>query len=85
MYCTRCGHRNPDSANFCASCGATLQALEEQTMALHVESVADESSPSLEGLGEGQALLVIKGGPTAGSTVLVDRDSTRVGRHPESD
>jgi hypothetical protein len=24
MYCTNCGHRNPEGANFCSSCGHPL-------------------------------------------------------------
>jgi pSer/pThr/pTyr-binding forkhead associated (FHA) protein len=84
MYCTRCGHKNPDGASFCANCGNSLQPLEEQTMAITV-APEDEEGPSLEELGPDQALLVIKGGPSAGSTVLVDKDITRLGRSPDSD
>ena len=80
MFCTKCGHRNPDGGNFCASCGTTLHPAEEQTMAITLE---DE--PSLESLRVGQGLLVIKGGPTAGSTVLIDADITVTGRNPHSD
>lgn len=86
MYCTRCGHRNPDDASFCARCGTALHAPEEQTMALSVDQLPeDEAAPSLEELRPDQALLVIKGGPTAGSTVLIDKDVTIAGRHPDSD
>jgi pSer/pThr/pTyr-binding forkhead associated (FHA) protein len=84
MYCTRCGHKNPDGASFCAACGNSLHPAEEQTLALNV-GPEDEEGPSLEELGPDQALLVIKGGPTAGSTVLVDKDITRLGRSPDSD
>ena len=84
MYCTRCGHKNPDGASFCASCGNSLQPLEEQTMAITV-APEDEEGPSLEELAADQALLVIKGGPSAGSTVLIDKDITRAGRSPDSD
>ena len=84
MYCTRCGHKNPDGASFCASCGNSLQPLEEQTMAITV-TPEDEEGPSLEELAADQALLVIKGGPSAGSTVLIDKDITRAGRSPDSD
>jgi pSer/pThr/pTyr-binding forkhead associated (FHA) protein len=84
MYCTRCGHKNPDDASFCAACGNSLQPLEEQTLAISVEP-EDEEAPSLEELGPDQALLVVKGGPTAGSTVLLDKDITRLGRSPDSD
>jgi len=86
MFCTRCGHTNPDDANFCAKCGATLQPAEEQTMAINLEAApAEDEAPSLEELGPDQGLLVIKGGPSAGSTVLIDKDVTRVGRSPDSD
>ncbi|MGZ4104768.1 MAG: FHA domain-containing protein [Actinomycetota bacterium] len=84
MYCTRCGHKNPDEASFCASCGNSLQLPEEQTLAITVVP-EDEEAPSLEELGPDQGLLVIKGGPTAGSTVLIDKDITRLGRSPDSD
>lgn len=83
MYCTKCGHRNPDEANFCASCGATLAGLEEQTAAIVIDH--DDEVPSLDDLGPDQGLLVIKGGPSAGSTVLIERDVTRLGRSPDSD
>ena len=28
MFCTRCGHDNPDDARFCAQCGAPLARVE---------------------------------------------------------
>ena len=85
MYCTRCGHRNPADASFCAHCGANLAPAEEQTMALQMEAPLLEDAPSLEGLEHGTALLVIKGGPAAGSTVLLEKDVTRAGRSPDCD
>lgn len=84
MYCTKCGHRNPDDASFCAHCGTNLAA-DEQTMAMTIEGSLLEDVPSLEGLEAGKALLVIKSGPTAGSTVLLDKDITRAGRSPDCD
>ena len=39
----------------------------------------------VEGLPEGQALLVVKRGPNAGSRFLLDQDTTSAGRHPDSD
>lgn len=85
MYCTTCGNKNPDGANFCARCGTALTPLEEQTLALSIEPVDLDETPSLEGLAQDQALLVIKGGPTAGSTVLLDKDITRAGRSTDCD
>jgi len=84
MYCTKCGHRNPDDARFCASCGTVLSAIDDTTMAMAIDPDTEEAV-SLDGLGPDQALLVIKGGPTAGSTVLIDQDLTRIGRSPDSD
>jgi hypothetical protein len=85
VYCTRCGHANPDEASFCASCGQPLQAADDATLAITIEPDETEDSPSLEGLRGDQALLVIKGGPTAGSTVLLEKDVTVCGRNPKSD
>jgi pSer/pThr/pTyr-binding forkhead associated (FHA) protein len=39
----------------------------------------------LQDLREGQALLVVKRGPNAGSQFLIEKDVTTAGRHPESD
>ena len=31
MYCTNCGHKNPEGANFCSSCGSPLQEGRDDT------------------------------------------------------
>jgi pSer/pThr/pTyr-binding forkhead associated (FHA) protein len=89
MYCTRCGHGNPDEANFCARCGAPLSGTEDTTLSLHVGEEApteeEELAVSLDELTAGQGLLVVKRGPNAGSKFLLDKDSTSCGRHPSSD
>ncbi|WP_333619019.1 glycogen accumulation regulator GarA [Dietzia sp.] len=47
---------------------------------------ANEAAVSgVEGLPEGQALLVVKRGPNAGSRFLLDQATTSAGRHPDSD
>lgn len=46
---------------------------------------ADSSVTGVEGLPEGQALLVVKRGPNAGSRFLLDQGTTSAGRHPDSD
>jgi hypothetical protein len=38
-----------------------------------------------EALTDGSAMLVVEHGPNAGSRFLLDKDTTSVGRHPESD
>ena len=91
MYCTRCGHGNPEGANFCARCGSPLGP-EDTTLTLHVGSAErEEPEPeedlavSLDELTSGQGLLVVKRGPNAGSKFLLDRDVTTAGRHPSSE
>ena len=87
MYCTTCGHRNPDDARFCANCGSPLQ--DDTTIGFNPIGAEEETGevaalPQGE-LEAGQALLVVQRGPNAGSKFLVDKDATTVGRHPESD
>ena len=87
MFCTNCGHRNRDDARFCANCGTSLQ--DDTTLSFTpIEGPDDgvlEGAPPQNDLKAGQALLVVKRGPNAGSTFLIDRDLTTVGRFPKSD
>ena len=46
---------------------------------------SDSSVTGIEGLPEGQALLVVKRGLNAGSRFLLDQATTSAGRHPDSD
>lgn len=91
MFCTNCGHRNPEGANFCSSCGAPLTEASgaDQTITFQpgeLESDVDEeihiSPDELEG---GKAVLVVKRGPNAGSKFFQDTPVTQIGRHPDSD
>jgi pSer/pThr/pTyr-binding forkhead associated (FHA) protein len=87
VYCTRCGHPNKDEARFCANCGAPLH--EDTTMGIapvEVEEEAGEEFP-LPGdhLEAGQALFLVKRGQNAGSTYLIDAETTTIGRNPSSD
>jgi len=87
VYCTRCGHPNKDEARFCANCGATLQ--EDTTLGLspvEVEGDASDDFPFPEDeLEAGQALLLVKHGPNAGTTFMIAEEVTSAGRNPESD
>jgi pSer/pThr/pTyr-binding forkhead associated (FHA) protein len=88
LYCTRCGHRNPDEARFCANCGHQLQddaTLTFTPVEVEGEETGEEVFQPAEELERGQALLVVKRGANAGSTFLIDKDVTTAGRHPESD
>ena len=91
MFCTNCGHKNPEGSNFCASCGSPLseRSGHDSTvtfMAGELETELDEeiqiSPEELEG---GRGVLIVKRGPNAGSKFFLDTDATVVGRHPESD
>ena len=90
MFCTNCGHRNPEGSNFCSSCGTALDAAGSDTtitfMPAELESDLDEeihiTPEELEG---GRGVLIVKRGPNAGSKFFLDADSTIIGRHPDSD
>jgi pSer/pThr/pTyr-binding forkhead associated (FHA) protein len=87
MYCSQCGHPNRDDAKFCARCGAPLQG--DSTLSLTPVEGEDEAADEFpfphDELQPGQGLLLVKRGPNAGSTFLLDADSTTAGRRPESD
>jgi pSer/pThr/pTyr-binding forkhead associated (FHA) protein len=90
MFCTNCGHKNPEGANFCSSCGAPLtEGGSDSTitfMAPEMEAELDaEIHVSPEELEGGRGVLIVKRGPNAGSKFFLDADVTQVGRHPDSD
>jgi pSer/pThr/pTyr-binding forkhead associated (FHA) protein len=90
MYCTNCGHRNPDGSNFCSSCGHSLSekggdaTITFQTGELEAD-LEEEIHISPEELEGGRAVLIVKRGPNAGSKFFMDEDRVVVGRHPDSD
>jgi len=87
LYCSRCGHPNKDDAKFCAQCGAPLQG--EPTLSLTPVEAEDDASEEFpfphDELQPGQALLLVKRGPNAGSTFLLENERTTTGRRPDSD
>jgi pSer/pThr/pTyr-binding forkhead associated (FHA) protein len=87
VFCTNCGHPNKDDARFCASCGHPLQ--DDPTLSLTPVEADDEPQDEFpfphDELEPGQGLLLVKRGPNAGSTFLLEGDATSVGRAPESD
>jgi pSer/pThr/pTyr-binding forkhead associated (FHA) protein len=92
MFCTQCGHKNPDGAHFCANCGAALVTSPDDsttTISLAAQDleaeVEEEVAAPVEELRDGTAMLVVRRGPNAGSRFLLDKDVTTAGRHPESD
>lgn len=91
MFCTNCGHRNPEGSNFCSSCGTALaEAAGSDTtitfMPAELETeLEEEIHIAPEDLEGGRGVLIVKRGPNAGSKFFLDSDSTVIGRHPESD
>jgi pSer/pThr/pTyr-binding forkhead associated (FHA) protein len=90
MYCTNCGHRNPEGSNFCSSCGHPLgekggdATITFQTGELEAD-LEEEIHIAPEELEGGRGVLIVKRGPNAGSKFFLDADATTVGRHPNSD
>ncbi|MCU1491572.1 MAG: domain containing protein [Acidimicrobiaceae bacterium] len=90
VFCHNCGHRNPPGVNFCSSCGAALATSTDTTIAFVPEEpsgdVGDEELGVAAGeLAGGHGLLVVKRGPDSGAKYVLDRATTSVGRHPDSD
>jgi hypothetical protein len=96
MRCPRCGHDNAAGANYCSSCGAPLEGAEggeeresETTVSLALiedrEALAAELGDLLDQLPDGLGMLVVRRGPNAGSTFVLEGPTTTLGRHPDSD
>jgi pSer/pThr/pTyr-binding forkhead associated (FHA) protein len=84
VYCPECGYNNPESAHFCAKCGAALVVPEEgeSTEAFEAPEVADLDP--LDDLGvHGAALIVRSGGGRSGESFVLDTSPTTIGRSPE--
>jgi pSer/pThr/pTyr-binding forkhead associated (FHA) protein len=92
MFCTNCGHRNPEGSNFCSSCGHPLQEAsgsDSTTITFATgeldADLEEEIHISPEELEGGRGALIVKRGPNAGSKFFMDEDSVVIGRHPDSD
>jgi len=89
MFCHQCGHRNPDEARFCSACGTVLEVADDDPTLGWVLTSGDhltDEHPAVHAEGdEGFAMLVVRRGPGAGSSYLLDTTVTRAGRHPESE
>lgn len=100
VYCTWCGHANPQDTRFCASCGtavtqsgvpvgetgATVAALPWRIDAGEPEEeVSAEDVAAVGALRYGTAMLVMRREPDTGGRILLDADVATVGRHSDSD
>ena len=88
IYCQECGFQNPESANYCARCGALLvkdEAGAETTQTFTADERDDTQAEVLEDLGiSGPALVVRSGGGRAGETFHPEAETT-IGRQRSLD
>lgn len=90
IVCRNCGHANQAGSNFCSSCGVVLSRREETTDTLAMLDVGAEPGEELinsliESAPRGAALLVVKSGPISGTSFILEKQKTTIGRHPDSD
>ncbi len=87
IVCARCGHHNQPDANFCSSCGASIDPVVEDrpTITFHLDGALEEEvNVDLDDVPAG-GMLLVRAGPNAGSKFAIDKDVLTLGRHPESD
>jgi FHA domain/zinc-ribbon domain len=86
IYCQECGFQNPESANYCARCGALLVKDEggtETTQTFTADEAEETPADGLESLGvQGPALVVRSGGGRAGEMFPLEGETT-IGRSPD--
>jgi len=92
VFCNHCGHRNPPDSHFCSSCGSPLDVSGDRTITLTaVDPLQDAPGSSddivvpLGDLPVGTAVLVVRSGPQAGDRFVLTTQTTRLGRHPDSE
>ena len=86
IYCQECGFQNPESANYCARCGALLVKDEggaESTQTFTADEADETPAEALDSLGvQGPALVVRSGGGRAGELFPLEGETT-IGRSPD--
>ena len=87
VYCPECGFQNPESANFCARCGAALvtEQPSDATQTFTPDELEDTGAGHEAIVPEGPALVVRSGGGRSGEVFKPAGDATVIGRSPECD
>ena len=91
VFCNQCGHRNPPGASFCSSCGDVLDLPDERTVVIAQVDPMQDAPGSKDNatirLGDisGLGVLVIRSGDLTGSRFTISKDTTKIGRNPDSD
>ena len=87
VYCPECGFQNPETANYCAKCGALLvkeEGVAETTMTYTPDEGLDDVPTALEDAAVGgPALIVRSGGGRVGETFHPQGERTLIGRSPD--
>jgi pSer/pThr/pTyr-binding forkhead associated (FHA) protein len=89
VTCPQCGHKNPLTAKFCSSCGASLDPRGEEhhttmSVTVPIDSPMEEVEIDLDQLPSGVGMLVVTRGPNSGSRYALDEPLVTAGRHPDS-
>jgi len=82
IYCPECGFQSPESASYCARCGALL--VRDTTGETTVSLGPDELENGPDSI-DGPALVVRSGGGRAGESFEAIGDRALIGRSPECD
>ena len=88
VYCPECGFQNPETANYCARCGALLvkdePGVDTTITFTPEEGELEPAAAALEEAGVGgPALIVRSGGGRAGETFHPQGERTTIGRSPD--
>lgn len=88
IRCPDCQHDNTDDLAFCASCGSSLtsgeRTLVHETLG-QPEPLTSAQRELVADVPSGMGVLVVDRGPLRGSRYLLEREQTRIGRHPDSE
>lgn len=85
MQCPACGHINESTGNYCSRCGSALAATDPESTAMFAAIEEADEETQLKELASGQACLIVRRGPAAGTKFLLDKPAVLLGRHPQSD
>ena len=92
VFCNQCGHRNPPQSSFCSSCGSPLDSLDDRTITLaavdplqDAPGADDDVVVAVGELPSELGVLIVRAGAQAGARFPLEDDTTRLGRHPDSE
>jgi pSer/pThr/pTyr-binding forkhead associated (FHA) protein len=85
VHCPECGFQNPEAANYCEKCGASLIPEEPGSEATASLLLGETEEVTAALPAEGMAIIVRSGGGRAGEAYVLERDRLTIGRSPECD